>query len=76
MPRYFFQVHDDREMVDDRGEECPDDDAACREAASYAGALLKEFDGRFRSGQEWRLDVTRGSGAPLFQIRIIAKRSI
>ena len=53
MPRYFFNVHNVEPTVDDLGEELPDDEAAWKEATSYAGELFKDIDGRFRPGQQW-----------------------
>jgi hypothetical protein len=56
-----------------QGEELPDDEAAWRMATSFAGELFKDIDGRFRPGQEWRLEVTNQSGEPIFNICISSK---
>jgi hypothetical protein len=74
MPRYFFHVHDVAPNKDGQGEELPDDEAAWREATSYAGALLNDIDGKFRPGQEWRLEVTDEAGKPIYKIFISAKQ--
>jgi hypothetical protein len=42
MPRFFFDVHDDIDMIDDDGVELPDADAAAREALRGARALICE----------------------------------
>jgi hypothetical protein len=43
MSRYFFHFRDDEALLEDRiGTECPDLDAAEREAAAYARELLIE----------------------------------
>jgi hypothetical protein len=55
MPKYFFHVHNVAPSADDQGEELADDEAAWREATSYAGALFKDIDGKFRPGQEWSI---------------------
>jgi hypothetical protein len=73
MPRYFFNVHDVSPSADDQGEELPDDEAAWREVTTFAGALFKDIDGRFRPGQEWTLEVTDASGKPLYEIYISSK---
>jgi hypothetical protein len=51
MPRYFFNVHDVKPSIDEHGEELPDDEAAWKEATSFAGALIKDIDGEFRPGR-------------------------
>src|ERR1700694_4386364 len=58
MPRYFFNVHDERSNLDTEGEELPNDEAAWREATIVAGEMCRNIDGKFRPGQEWRLEVT------------------
>ena len=42
MPRYFFNVHDGKDLPDDSGTELGDSDAAHREAIVAAGEMLKE----------------------------------
>jgi hypothetical protein len=36
MPRYFFNIYDTPPTLDDQGEDLPDDEAAWREATSFA----------------------------------------
>lgn len=48
MPRYFFHVHDVAPRTDEQGEALPDDEAAWREATSFAAALFGDVDGKFR----------------------------
>jgi len=73
MPRYFFNVQNVAPHADDEGEELPDDEAAWREATKYAGALLNDIDGKFRPGQEWRLEVKDKAGRLVHTIRISSK---
>lgn len=73
MPKYFFNVHDAHPIADTLGEELPNDEAAWKEATSYAGALFKDIDGKFRPGEEWRLEVTNEARETLFQICISSK---
>ncbi|GLS45278.1 DUF6894 family protein [Methylobacterium brachythecii] len=42
MPRYFFDAHDGREMVDHDGCDCPNDRAAIRHAAVIASDFMKD----------------------------------
>ena len=54
MAHYFLDVHYERPLVDEIGEELADDDAAWHEATIIAGELFREIDGRFRPELEWR----------------------
>lgn len=74
MPRYFFHVHNVEPSIDTQGEELPDDEAAWREATSYAGALFKDIDGRFRPGQDWSLEVVNETRKPIFFIHVGSRR--
>jgi uncharacterized protein DUF6894 len=73
MAHYFFDVHYERPLVDEIGEELADDDAAWHEATVIAGELFSEIDGRFRPEMEWRLEVRNQQRAPLYVIRIHAE---
>ena len=58
MPRYFFNVHDGVDLLDEEGTELPDLDAARRIAIQYAGALLEESGHRLAFGETWQLEAT------------------
>ncbi|MGY4622803.1 hypothetical protein ACVWY3_000559 [Bradyrhizobium sp. USDA 4486] len=73
MPLYYFNVQDVAPHADYEGEELPDDEAAWREATRYAGALLNDIDGKFRPGQEWRLEVKDVAGRLVHTICISSK---
>ncbi|WP_375304966.1 hypothetical protein WI560_22820 [Bradyrhizobium sp. A11] len=73
MPKYFFNVHNVQPSTDQAGEELPDDEAAWREATRFAGELFKDIDGKFRPGEDWRLEVMTEARKPLYQIYISAK---
>jgi Domain of unknown function (DUF6894) len=73
MPRYFFNVHDERSGIDTEGEELPNNEAAWREATIVAGKLLRNMDGKFQPEQEWRLEVTDERRNPLYILRIYAE---
>jgi len=46
MPRYYFNLKDGRESLDDVGSEFPDIHAARREAVRYSGEVLRDGGGR------------------------------
>jgi hypothetical protein len=74
VPKFFFNVRYDGDRQDTEGEELPDADAAWREATIVAGEVFKDIDGRFRPGQELRLQVTDEQRKPLYVIRVTAEK--
>lgn len=72
MARYFFHVHDGKDLCDEEGTELPTIEAARSEAARYAGMLLQNPDGDLWSGEPWRMDVTNESGLLLFTLMFLA----
>ena len=74
MPRYFFNVHDGQPPLaqdppDRDGTLLPDLEAARSQAVTLAGEMLKDLDGRFWSGTDWRLRVTDEQGATVCTLR-------
>jgi hypothetical protein len=47
--------------------------AAWHEATLMAGELFKDFDGDYRPGEEWNLDVTDQSGTSVCRIQITSQ---
>src|SRR5258706_5107302 len=56
VPKYFFNVYDDRPNIDPDGDELPDRDAAWRGAICTVVETL--CDGELTPGRECRLEVT------------------
>jgi hypothetical protein len=69
MARFYFNVDNgDRRSVDDLGVELADLAAARKEAAIFAGEMLRDSPDQFWDVQAWRLAVTDAAGLPLFTI--------
>ncbi len=68
--RYFFSVYNEGSRLDTAGEELPNNEAAWRQATIIAGELLRNMDGKFQPGQEWRLEVTDERRNPLYILRV------
>ena len=68
MPRYHFNVYDGVTLLDKKGVELPDSQFARREAIRYAGALLEEGARLESLGEEWRMEITDGTGLILFRL--------
>jgi hypothetical protein len=73
MPRYFFNVHHERDNLDWVGEEFPDQQAAWKEATVTAGRMLQSLDGRLKPGVDWRMEVTDEFANPLYVILVSAR---
>ncbi|MEY9154045.1 DUF6894 family protein [Bradyrhizobium japonicum] len=74
MPRYSFNVHDVEPSIDNEGAELPDDEAAWKEATTFAGAVCQDIDGKFRPGQEWSVEVLNEAGKTIYFIFISSRR--
>jgi hypothetical protein len=73
MPRYFFNVHDGKDLPDDRGVELADRDEAHRQAIVTAGEMLRETDRKFLAGDVWEMHVTDEAGATVCRLRFSAE---
>jgi hypothetical protein len=71
MPRYFFHIHDSRDIPDRDGVDLPDLKAVRGEAIRAAGEMLRDIDGAF-SGEEWTMQVTDEAGRPVHTLRFSA----
>ena len=63
MPRYFFHVHDSKDIPDHDGVELSGPDEARDKAVVAAGEALRDQDGQFWNSGEWRMVVQDESGA-------------
>lgn len=69
MPLYYFHVHYKDGQRDVDGIELAGDAEAWEQATRACGEMLKDLDGDFEPGPEWRLEVTDGDATPVFAIR-------
>ena len=73
MPRYFFHVHDGQDIIDHEGTDLPSEAQAKSQAVVMSGRLIMEMGDEFwKSGQEWRLEVTNQTGTKLFELKFMA----
>ena len=73
MPRYFFNVlYSIEPYVDEVGEELPDDIAAWQEATVSVGQSVRDLDGKFKPGTDWRLDVLNEQRRVIYSIEVKA----
>jgi hypothetical protein len=75
MPRYYFNIYDGVDILDDVGTELPDAVFARREAIRYSGAILEDEAERLSLGEEWRMEVLDGTGLMLFCLNFMVTAS-
>ena len=68
MPRYHFNLHDHRYVPDPDGSELESLELAKRQAIKLAAAILVNCPEEFLNSNEWRVEVTDGSGVLLFTV--------
>lgn len=75
MPRYFFHVHDGRDIPDTEGSEISSLDRVRYEAVRTAGELLRE-GGRsdLWSGEQWKMVVTDENGLEVLTLTFSASQ--
>ncbi|MFL5208093.1 MAG: DUF6894 family protein [Microvirga sp.] len=75
MPRFFFNVRGAKGFPDAEGVEFADASAACGEAVTLAGEILRDVNGKMSEGDDWRLDVTDTEGNRVGSLRFSVTRS-
>jgi hypothetical protein len=76
MPRYFFNLKDGHQSLDEDGTDLPDIYAARKMAVTFSGEVLREGAGdSLWQGEPWRLWVTdkpHGDGRTFFTLNFSA----
>lgn len=72
MPRYFFNVIDGRDIIDNTGTVLPSLREARAEAIRTAGAILRDEVDRLWNDTEWQMNVTDASGQSVLTLRFSA----
>ena len=72
MPRFFFNVRGSKDFPDAEG--VADASAACGEAVTLAGEILRDVNGEMSEGGDWRLDVTDAAGDRVGSLRFSVTR--
>ena len=73
MPRYFFNVHDRKDLPDEEGIDLPGRNEAHRQAITTAGEMLREMDREFLAGDVWEMHVTDEAGATVCRLTFSAE---
>ncbi len=73
MPRYFFDIRDGQDFLDEDGSDHADLAAARIEAVRYSAEVLKEMPERFWHREEWTMTVSDAERTPLFTLKFFAE---
>jgi hypothetical protein len=74
MARYFFNIKDGLDIIDDVGTECADLSEARTMALSTAGQMIKELGPKFwDEPNDWVMTVTNADGQSQFVLRFAAR---
>ena len=68
VPRFHFNIFDGVNSLDRQGTELTDWQAARLEAIRLAGEVLRDEAKRIAVGEDWRMEVTDGTGLVLFRL--------
>ena len=70
MPRYYFHVHDGRDVPDDEGIALAGPEDARAQAVVAAGEALKDLGAMYWQHADWRMHVTDEQGATVCCLRL------
>jgi hypothetical protein len=73
MPRYYFHVHDGREIRDHEGVELPDLAQARAQALTASGEMLRDYGLEFWTGHHWQMYVEDESGKTVLRLNFSAE---
>ena len=73
-PRYFFHVHDGRDIPDTSGVELSGPEEARNEAVRACGEALRDLDGKFWESEMWTMTVQDGNGNLVCELKFFGRR--
>ncbi len=71
MPRYYYNIHDGRSIIDTDVLDLADSAQARRMAVRLIGQFFGEEAELVARGEEWRMEVTDGQGLILFRLDFV-----
>ena len=74
MPRYFFHIHDGKDIPDLEGTELSSPEEARSQAVIACGEALKDLDGAFWDSGEWTMTVNDWQGNLVCELKFSGKR--
>jgi hypothetical protein len=73
VPRYLFRTRHGERAKPAIVTECPDNDAAQREAAGMFGDMARDIAGELPSNPKWQIEVMDEAGKAIFRLSVVAE---
>jgi hypothetical protein len=73
MPHYSFTISRSGQSRPSSISDCPDDDAAQKEAAGMFADMARDISSQLQSVRDWQMDVADAAGNAVFKIRVTAE---
>jgi len=73
VPRYFFHLRYEHDMMDGEGVDLPDFHTARVEAVRAFGEMLQELDGSLKPGLPFEMTLADQEGNALFRLRALSE---
>lgn len=73
MPNYSFTISHGGRPQPSTVTECPDHDAAKKEAAGMFADVARDIAKDIQSAPEWQIEVSDAAGRSIFKIRVTAE---
>jgi hypothetical protein len=73
MPHYSFRTSQGDQPRTNTASNCPDDDAAKKEACGMFADLARDISDQLQSNPDWQIEVVDDVGKSIFRIKLTAE---
>jgi hypothetical protein len=73
MPHYSFRISQGGKPQPSNTSDCPDDDAAKREASGMFADMARDISKRLQLSSDWQIEVGDDTGKSIFKIKVTAE---
>lgn len=73
MPHYSFRISQGGQPQTNSTSDCPDDDAAKKEAAGMFADMARDISSQLQSMPDWQIEVSDEAGKSIFKIKLTAE---
>jgi hypothetical protein len=72
-PRYFFRISQGGQPQTSSASDCPDEDAAKKEASGMFADMARDIADQLQSIPDWQIEVSNDTGKSIFRIKLTAE---
>jgi hypothetical protein len=73
IPHYSFRITQGGQPRTSTASDCPDDDAAKKEALGMFADMAREISDQLQSNPDWQIEVVDDAGKSIFRIKLTAE---